>query len=530
MRCEICGAPLAGNATRCAACEARGRGATVPSTAPSTEPSGEVPQEDSWSSLPRTEPKRDRLPLPSGAPPVRDFSSVVLEGKYRLLTEVGRGAMGTVFLAEDITLKRKVAVKFLLPELAHSEECADRFHREAVGMAAVRDNNVAQIYAFGTHGGTPYFVMEHLDGETVEDMIDAHNRRGFFVPLAIAIDVLIQAASGLAAIHRAGVVHRDIKPGNIMLSGDPMRAVIMDFGLVRTVRVEDETRSLAGTPAYMAPELVEGRPGADRSPLSDLYSFGAAAYELITGSLPFGGDTWVEILRKHLTEIPLFPSERRPGIPERLDEIVLRAMSKDPNERYQRCEELLDDLYEIEQMSLPEETRPSFPPGSRPQSQRRSSRKMGTNPPRALRSTPSGARGRLLVADADPDFRTLVHKAAKAAVPGCRIYSAPDGAMALKLYEEMRPNVVVVDLALPEVNGLELVATLRGEPEGADISIIVVAERGSSKEAEVLKLLKVQHFLNKPVDIDALCEILRPALERSFSLARGASTPPGRPV
>ena len=115
---------------------------------------------------------------------------VVLENKYKLLNEIGRGAMGTVFLAEDTSLKRKVAIKFLLPELDTSAECAIRFQQEAVGMASVRDHNVAQIYSFAQHRGALYFVMEYLDGNSVEYLIDSHNRRGLFVPLDNAIDIL----------------------------------------------------------------------------------------------------------------------------------------------------------------------------------------------------------------------------------------------------------------------------------------------------------------------------------------------------
>jgi eukaryotic-like serine/threonine-protein kinase len=434
--------------------------------------------------------------------------------------------MGTVFLAEDLSLHREVAVKFLLPELANSKECSARFRNEAIGMAAIRDNNVAQIYSYGTHGGIPYFVMEHLDGQTVEGIIDAHNRRGFFIPIADAVEMLVQATSGLAAIHRAGAVHRDIKPANIMLSGDNSRAVIMDFGLMRNVRMEDQTRTLAGTPAYMAPELIEGRPEADRSPLTDVYSLGAAAYEILTGSLPFGGETWVEILRKHITETPSFPSERRAGLPTEIDEIVFRALSKDPKERYQSCEELLEEFLLVEQLSFPDDTQISLSPEGQPTRGRRSSQRLRSRPLKAIRSTPSAGRARLLVADRDSEFRTQVHGAIKAAVPGCRIYSATDGAMALSLFEEYAPHAVVFNLSMPEVNGFELAATIRGDERGRDAMMIVVADQASRREAQLFKGLRINHFLTKPVDTEALIDMLRGTLERPLALPRRITNTP----
>jgi serine/threonine-protein kinase len=456
--------------------------------------------------------------------------SVILENKYRLLNEIGRGAMGTVFLAEDLSLKRKVAIKFLLPELDTSAECAIRFRQEAVGMASVRHNNVAQIYSYAEHGGKLYFVMEYLEGESVESLIGSHNRRGLFVPLHIVLDILVQAANGLLAIHKAGVVHRDIKPANIMWADNGTRTVIMDFGLVRNVEIEREMRTLVGTPAYMAPELAEGLAGSDRSPSTDIYSLGVTGYELLTGVLPFDGESWVEIIRKHIIETPPFPSEKRPGIPEEFDEVIFRALSKDPKVRHSSCDELLGELYQLERLTatgdsytpLPDEKRSTPRP-------RRPSRMPRPSVPGTTSYMPASAsRGRLLVADADPTFRTKVHEVAKAAVPGCRVYSATDGAMALKMFEEYRPSAVLLDLRLPEINGLEVVATLRGDSSNDLVSIIVVADSGGKREAEILEMLKVNCYLAKPIDEATLALELRPLLERPVSIPR-FTTPKPKP-
>ena len=158
----------------------------------------------------------------------------VLEGKYTLVDELGRGSMGVVYLAEDLHLRRKVAVKFLLPELSRSKECADRFRQEAVAMAAINDANVAQIFTFGEVSVMPYFAMEHLDGVTVQDLIDENRDVGSFVPIRLALDILWQILGGLAEIHRSGAVHRDIKPANIML-GSFGEVQVMDWGLAKAV-------------------------------------------------------------------------------------------------------------------------------------------------------------------------------------------------------------------------------------------------------------------------------------------------------
>ena len=512
---------------------------------------------------------RASLPLPENDirrhTPVVQPSSVVMEGKYRLIDELGRGSMGTVFLAEDILLRRKVAVKFLLPELVHATECSIRFKREAIAMASIRNENVAQIYSYGEDKGTPYFVMEYLEGQTVEELIDAYNRRGLFTPLKKAINIMVQVLSGVSAIHNANSVHRDIKPGNIMITADPMRAVIMDFGLVRDIKVEDDMRTLAGTPAYIAPELVEGKQGASKSKLADIYSLGATFYELITGVIPFNGASWVEILQKHIAEIPQFPSILRPGLPDEFDEVILRAMSKEPHERFETCDDFLDALLNISSdaalQSLPRtslaprgrsiiadarkspggfrrnvESSPNLRRGSRsnpnihhrfdsspglrqgsdsnPGLYRRSDSKPGfRSTPSTPRTTPVPKNSTLLVADKDTRFRSDVYSCIKASAPDTRIHSASDGLMTMELLRTFRPEVLVVNLALPEMNGFEIVASIAGETALQDTQIIVVTDTDTPKDLQLLRAMGVEHFWTKPVNTDAMLATMLPLLE-----------------
>jgi serine/threonine protein kinase len=589
MRCEICGAPLTGDREStgvvCSRCSTKTEVARRLSSFPAGSPQrvaidslGEPDRSTSGtvsrgfsrtetvhavsSDLPEvtethhsnahavaTLPSRPHLPFPSpeerpktsGVQP----SSVVMEGKYRLIDELGRGSMGTVFLAEDILLKRKVAVKFLLPELAHAAECSVRFKREAIAMASIRNENVAQIYSYGEDRGTPYFVMEYLEGQTVEELVDAYTRRGLFTPLKKAINIMIQVISGVSAIHGANAVHRDIKPGNIMITSDPMRAVIMDFGLVRDVQVEDDMRTIAGTPAYIAPELVEGRHGASKSKLVDIYSLGATFYEVVTGAIPFNGTSWVEILQKHIAEIPQFPSIVRPGLPEAYDELILRAMAKEPQERYQTCDDFLDallDVYEQDDDGEPVDLRVSRMPGpvrtSRmPRSERTSRVDRASRPPRVssrpligsgtrtsgggqrsssrpgYRNTSKHANGTLLVADADMRFRSAVYTCVKAMAPDIQVHSATDGLMTLDLLKTYRPNVVILNLALPQMNGFEIVASIVGEHELQGINVIVVSENDYARDAQLLRAMGVDHFWTKPVDTDSLVNTMMPWLE-----------------
>ena len=514
----------------CSRCALRlGLSSEVPSE-PAAEPGTPEPGSKDKAKVPElpndgclTTAHRASLPMTAAATRLPDQMDnfdvsvgTVLEGKYRLVDELGRGSMGVVYLAEDLHLRRTVAVKFLLPELGRSRDCADRFRQEAVAMAAINDANVAQIFTFGEVSGTPYFAMEHLDGRTTQDLIDECRESGVFVPVRTAMDILWQVLSGLAEIHRSGAVHRDIKPANVMISGDPVKATIVDFGLVRDVRMMNDTVPMAGTPAYIAPELVEGKKDADRSLLVDIYSVGASAYELFTGTIPHMGDTWFDIVQKHVTDVPVAPSKRRPDLPRVVDHVILAAMAKDPAKRFQSCDDFLRELMIVEDWieaeGMPEEESLETPA-------RRSTR--GPSPFGARRtpgrgsSGPGGGGGRLLVIDKDPEFRGLIRGTAKAAVPGCDVEAAEDGMMALGALDQFRPSVVLLDFGDDGSNGAEMAAAIRANPEHAGTRIVAVSPDRTPVDEEVLEWLGIDLSLTKPVEIDALAGFLRPLLERS---------------
>jgi eukaryotic-like serine/threonine-protein kinase len=271
-------------------------------------------------------------------------NAIVLEGKYRLLDEIGRGGMGTVFRAVDESLNRVVAVKFLLPELQEVPLAVEWFRKEAQALAQVRHHNVLRLYTYGRHGTAHFFVTEYIDGQSGEDIVQTCRQRGEHLPLRRAVALLDQACAGLHAIHRAGVIHRDVKPGNIMVEAYSERVVIMDFGLGRMAGsggVAGPAKVGGGTPAYMAPELLDGqKQDPARAHLADVYALGVTAFEVLTLSLPFTGEHFADILVQHLDAQPPLPSSRRPGLPAALDEVVLRCLAKDPAARPASAEQV----------------------------------------------------------------------------------------------------------------------------------------------------------------------------------------------
>ncbi|MFE6281019.1 serine/threonine-protein kinase [Streptomyces sp. NPDC057877] len=255
---------------------------------------------------------------------------VLVAERYRLDEPMGRGAMGEVWRATDEILGRPVAVKLLPPEGTGPDgaEDAERFRLEAQTAARVSHPNLVRVYDFGSQDGRPYLVMELVDGHSLAEERD---RRTVLGPEE-ATDIAAQMAAGLAAAHRRQVVHRDIKPGNVMLTAD--RTVkITDFGIARftdtAARTLTATGKVIGSAAYLAPERAVGRPGR---PASDVYALGCVLYELLTGRPPFVG-TSLTVVQQHVDAVPAPPGELRPAIGPALADYVLRLLAKDPERR-----------------------------------------------------------------------------------------------------------------------------------------------------------------------------------------------------
>src|SRR5829696_9145537 len=248
----------------------------------------------------------------------------VFDGRYRIERKLGSGGMANVYLAEDQELGRRVAIKILNERHANDDQFVERFRREAKNAAGLSHPNIVSIYDRGEAEGTYYIAMEYLDGRSLKELVVARGP----LPIPDAIAAMRQVLGALRFAHRKGVVHRDIKPHNVMADADG-RLKVTDFGIARAgVSQMTEAGSIIGTAQYLSPEQARGTAVDQRS---DLYSVGIVLYEMLTGTLPFSGDSPVEIAMKHLsTKLPL-PSEKRPDLPHDLDLIVARALAKDPD-------------------------------------------------------------------------------------------------------------------------------------------------------------------------------------------------------
>ncbi|MHB8643612.1 MAG: Stk1 family PASTA domain-containing Ser/Thr kinase [Gaiellaceae bacterium] len=272
------------------------------------------------------------------------------DGRYRILRKLGSGGMANVYLAEDQELGRRVAIKILNDRHAGDEQFVERFRREAKNAAGLSHPNIVSIYDRGEAEGTYYIAMEYLEGRSLKELIISRGP----APIAITVDYARQILAALRFAHRNGIVHRDIKPHNILVDSEG-RVKVTDFGIARAGTSQmTEAGSIIGTAQYLSPEQARG---AQVDQTSDLYSLGIVLYELLTGNVPYNGDTPVEIAMKHLSATPEPPSAKRPEVPHALDSVVLRALAKDPADRYQSADEMDADLERVAHgLSVSQET------------------------------------------------------------------------------------------------------------------------------------------------------------------------------
>jgi len=268
-------------------------------------------------------------------------------GKYRIVEHLGHGGMAEVYKAYQESLDRYVAIKILHPFLAQEEGFLARFRREAKAVAALRHSNIIQVFDFDydSERDIYYMVMEYIDGPSLKVRLRELAQRGERLPLAEIVHIAAAVADALDYAHRRGMVHRDVKPANVMFTGEG-QVILTDFGIAKMVNVTGLTASgaMVGTPAYMAPEQGMGEAGDERS---DIYSLGVMLYEMATGVLPFEADTPMGVVLKHINEPLPPPRSVRPDLPVALERVIIRALAKDPNQRYQTAAAMAADLRRV---------------------------------------------------------------------------------------------------------------------------------------------------------------------------------------
>lgn len=403
----------------------------------------------------------------------------LIDGTYRVVGTLGEGGMGIVLRAHDERLQRDVAIKLVRPELLADSAHRARFLSEARAMARVRHPNVVEIHAFGELAGSPYFVMELVPGNDLESFLAA---RGAPLSMGEAHSILVQICRGVEAIHASGTAHRDIKSSNVLL-GEGFRVAITDLGLASSIDPSCSDAGAGGTPAYMAPEVVLGEALApEELATADVYSLGVIAYEVVTGRLPFAAKEVPAVLFGHLSCPPRPPSELRPELPPAYERAILDALTKDRALRTPSATALRHAL-------------------------------------EAAWSESRGASGplRFLVADDDDGFRSLLAATLAKAFPSAVIETVGDGDSALAAAQAYSPSLVVSDLDMPGLNGIELTAALRAHPDTARTPIVVATAVGGATDWRILSELGADGFLVKPFDAAHFVGLLENLLAREAS-------------
>ncbi|MEZ4590054.1 MAG: protein kinase [Chloroflexota bacterium] len=271
-------------------------------------------------------------------------------GKYLIKEKLGSGGMAEVYKGYQENLDRFVAIKLMHAFLISDQDFLHRFQREAKAMAALNHPNIVGVYDFDVYGDNSYYlVMEYIRGGTLKDRLEQLARQGERMPLTDVVKMIAEISDALAYAHRREMVHRDIKPANIMLNDDTGRAVLTDFGIVKMMGNQSmaytATGALIGTPAYMAPEQALGQSGDHRV---DIYSLGVMLFQMVTGILPFDADTPLAVVMKHVNTPAPLPESIIPDIPWGLQEVILKALAKSPDERYQSAGEFAAALRAVD--------------------------------------------------------------------------------------------------------------------------------------------------------------------------------------
>lgn len=379
----------------------------------------------------------------------------LLDGAYRIGELLGEGGMGQVYEAHDIGLGRVVAVKVAWPD-----QGPDALIREARVMAGFHDPSLVGVLALGEDSGLRYVVMERLYGRTLHQHIQQRATFGSF-----AVDEVIHLLGGICAavraLHDARLAHRDLKPGNLVVTAK--RIVLLDFGILHSEHTTHAGDMPHGTPEYMAPEAIANKVEPGESYLTDLYALGVIGFELLTGRLPFAGESKLATVTAHLHDPVPDVASLRPDAPDELCRLIHDLLAKEPKDRPPSMEAVQARLKVL---------------GWRIET---------------LRSDPIS----VLIADDDTEMATLLHEHMNRLVPHCAIHVVHDGDDALRAFTQLPPDIMLLDLDMPGTNGIELAMYLRGTSLADHTHFAVVSARAGGAERELLDRLGVRDLITK---------------------------------
>jgi serine/threonine-protein kinase len=398
---------------------------------------------------------------------------------YRIEERVGRGGMGVVYRAEHLNLRRRAAIKIIAPDLAESEGFRERFTREARIAAALQHPNIVTVYDAGEVDGILYLAMQYIEGQ---DLAAVLRKEGRLRPYR-AIDVIRQVASALDAAHAQGLIHRDVKPANVLIEG--RTAFLTDFGLTkRTDGTHTElTRAgdVVGTIHYVAPEQIEGGQVSARS---DVYSLGCLLYHTLTGQVPYSRDTDVAVIYAHLSEPPPKLTAVRPELAAGLDSVIAKALDKSPDRRFPTCSDLVNAARGVIDAAGPLDT--SAPRGARESSVLRGSdtnnREVGEAIEEMRGAAAAARRPRVLLGGVDANTRAVARMALGDRVD---VIEAGESAALVERAREERPDLVILDYAGAGLPAGSAVGSLRGDALTRDAKVLLLVDYARSADREV---------------------------------------------
>ena len=410
---------------------------------------------------------------------------------YRIEERIGRGGMGLVYRAEHINLRRRAAIKIIAPELAEASGFRERFNREARIAAALQHPNIVTVYDAGEEDGLLYLAMQYIEGSDLSSVLRTQGRLRPYR----ALDVCRQVAAALDAAHGQGLIHRDVKPANVLIEG--RTAFLTDFGL--TKRLEGTHTQLTkagdvvGTIHYVAPEQIEGGRVDTRT---DIYSLGCLVYHCLSGELPFARDTDIAVIYAHLSEEPPRITSVRPELPGGLDAVIAKALEKAPERRFQTCADLMNAARSVIDAAGPlaDTATPRPVPAFGDHfdvptaTGERSVPAVGDNP--SMQTSVGSVSGhveaarrpRVLLAGVDPNTRAVARVAAGDRVD---VEDAPAGESLLDTVRDGRPDLVILAWNAPGQPAREVVAALRADAVTRDAKVLLLVEHKQASSGDV---------------------------------------------